>query len=111
MTFETLGAAEDRSETFVLRGLDRARLNLVICTHLSLCRILCFVSVLCSGGPLFRTDLSVLWLRRIDHLSDRSQSPRLQDRYRQKTPQGQCESIWAFSFSEKLRGSFRRPFT
>jgi hypothetical protein len=55
-----------------------------------------------SRRALFPSDLCVLRKRRIDHLSDPSQSPRLHDTYRQKTPQGQREFFETFPFSETL---------
>jgi len=68
-----------------------------------------FLSCVPAGPLSFRRSRSV-W-RRIDHLSDPSQSPRLHDRYRQKPPQGQCKSIMASSFVQKFRGGFCLCFT
>jgi len=76
-----------------------ARLDLVIRDHQNLGRNLSYGFCPVSRRALFPSDLGALWMRRIDHLSDRSQSPQLLDKHRQKPVQGQPQFIRAFSFS------------
>jgi hypothetical protein len=103
MTFETLGDARKRGDEFRVARPSRAPLDLAICTHQFLGRnLICLCSILMSRRALFPSDLCVLRKRRIDHLSDPRQSPRLHDTYRQKTPQAQREFFEAFPFSETL---------
>ena len=85
-------------------------MDLAICTHRSPWPKSELWFCLLSRRALFPTDSGVLWVRRIDHLSDPSQSLRLQDSYRQKSPQGQCKSIRAFFILRKIARRFPSAF-
>ena len=68
------GAPRTAARHSCLRGLRMTCLVQVICTHLNLGRNLYYGSIRRPGGALFLADARASWLRRIDHLSDPSQS-------------------------------------
>jgi hypothetical protein len=74
MTFENLGGVEDCSEAFILTQppFGSSGLGDQHSPKPWPKSVFCFCPM--SRQALFPSDLGALWVRRIDHLSDRSQS-------------------------------------
>jgi hypothetical protein len=92
------------------RGLPVARRDPVICTHRGHRRISKFWFRVLSWRGLFPSDASVLWLRRINQHSNRRQSPRDHDSYRQNPRRGRRKAAGRLSFLEKRARRFPSAF-